>query len=125
MFGRRLYHCSSLCVLLVCGTSSTAQILLCRNPGAGPLCFMTSVKSLSIIYGLHRGKMPRLAVFPHALTEPLILVTSCQFGGLVHSKNHKKTKKHPIFFFFCFFHFLFLTVVFSVCCCLMPSVKMP
>lgn len=28
------------------GTSSSdARILLCRNPGAGPLCFMTSVKS--------------------------------------------------------------------------------
>lgn len=60
IYGRRLFPCSSVYIFLVYGTSSTAQILLCRNPGAGPLCFMTSVKSLSIIYHLHHGKMQRL-----------------------------------------------------------------
>lgn len=55
MYGRRLFPCSSFYL-------STVPVLPPRfcyaeNPGAGPLCFMTSVKSLSIIYGLHCGKI--------------------------------------------------------------------
>lgn len=67
------------CLLL-----STAQILLCRNLGADPLCFITSVKSLSIILwsSLWQNVM---AVFLHA--HFIFQLPPCQrLGESVHQK---------------------------------------